>query len=150
MTSEAPRTYTYAEMAEEIESALGVRPALSTLRAARAEARRTAAGQSRPRLTLGMPSPQAGSTPGVAVLFLADEVDEWLSRHPWREWFTARETLEAAASSATTAEELAEPVARARKAGMSWRQITDVLNAHGPVVRTMSAVHRAYRHLDVP
>ena len=148
MTPPEPQTYTYAQLAERIEAALGVRPAASTLRAAAAEARRTPANQSRPRLTMGMPSPQPDGAPGMAVEFSAAEVDRWLAEHPWRGWAAARADLVEAAATASTSEHVAQAVGQARRSGMSWRQITEVLNTHGPVVRTMPAVHRAYRHLD--
>lgn len=148
MTPSEPRTYTYAELAERIESILGVRPAPSTLRAAAAEARRTPANQSRPRLTMGMPLPLSDSPPGKPVRFSAAETEEWLAQHPWREWTAVRDSLVQSAAAATAPEQLEKAVAEARTGGMSWRQITEVLNAHGPVVKTMQAVHRSYRHLD--
>ena len=138
--SDPPATYTYDQLADAIEQVLGVRPAASTLRAAQAETR-SAVRTRRRSLTAGMPAPLPST--GGAALFDAATVDRWLADHPRRA--LQRATEEAAdALRAGTSE--AEVVAYARENGLSWRQITEMLNTVGPRRRSIAAVHRRYQH----
>lgn len=138
--SDLPATYTYEQLAAAIEQALGVRPALSTLRAAQAEAR-TAVGTRRRSLTAGMPAPLPST--GGPALFDAATVDRWLADHPRRALQKATEQATDALRAGTSE---AQVVARARENGLSWRQITAVLNTVGPRRRSVAAVHRRYQH----
>src|SRR5918996_563282 len=105
----ASRHLSYVEVADRIDEALGVRPALSTLRAAAADSRR---GTSRTRVTTGMPAPITPPRPGIPTEFSATAVDRWLAKHPWREIRMRQERIMAASPA-----HRARVVRRARVAG---------------------------------
>ena len=133
------RTYTYRQLAERIETELGVRPSLSTLRAAGAEQRRTTAARTNPRLTSGMPPKLPG--PGPAR-FDAGAVDAWLDQHPRRRWAASMASAQEALAAGVSEQQV---VHQARAEGLSWRHITEVLNAANPATRrSMSGIHRRY------
>lgn len=110
---------TYRQLADRVERALGVRPALSSLRAAAATAGR---GVARTRLTAGLPAPTSTTDATGQRLFLAAEVDAWLAGHPRRRIADHQRDLAAAPIS-----QRPQAVAAARAAGLSWREIADAL-----------------------
>ena len=147
MSSEQ-RTYGYAEIAERIADVLGEgeRPSLSTLRGAAAQARRTSAPGTRPRITLGMPDPLPHARTAPARFDVVD-VEQWLATHPLRRWLRAVEELH---QELLRAGETEQAIRRALEAGLSWRQITKVLVAVDHKSRTPGGVHKKYRHLSGP
>lgn len=137
------RTYTYAEVADLIERELGIRPALSSLRAAAATDKRTEATLSRPRLTTGMPAKVSGlSRP---ARFDADAIDAWLAAHPLKVWQQTVDAFQAALRGGQPPE---QAIAGARRAGLSWRQITQLWTAVDGRQRSSTTVHARFRHLD--
>lgn len=108
----------YADLANRVEQALGVRPALSTLRAAAATDARSGV---RTRLTAGMPGPVT-SGPAGRALFRASEVQAWLAEHPRRRLRRQQERLRDAPHQSRP-----RAVAAARAAGLSWQQVADAL-----------------------
>lgn len=116
------RYYTYTELAEQIEVVLGVRPSLSTLRAAAAATGRGT--NSRVRITACMPLPRPGLSDDGHAVFAAGAVDRWLAHHPRRRVAREQERLGRAAVSRRDV-----AVVRAREAGLSWQQIADAVAA---------------------
>jgi hypothetical protein len=116
---EPPRRLTYALLADRIEAELGVRPALSTLRAAAADSNR---GNPGTRLTAGMPAPLKTPDARGRTQFSAAAVDRWLARHPRRRIRREQDRL-----AATPAAQRARAVAHARAAGLSWAHIATAL-----------------------
>jgi hypothetical protein len=110
---------TYPELAARIEQALGVRPALSTLRAAAAVQDR---GKTRTRVTASMPAPSSSPDPAGRTVFNAAAIDRWLVHHPRRRIRQRQERLIAVRASRRP-----QAVAGARQAGLSWQQIADAL-----------------------
>ena len=131
------RRYTYAEAAARIEEELGVRPSLSTLRAASAAAARGT--NSRIRITAGMPAPVGRDEAGRAV-FDAARFDRWLAAHPRRRMAIVQQRLAAGRPSRRAA-----AVAKARAAGLSWQQIADTLGAADGTTYTRQQVWVRYR-----
>lgn len=112
---------TYHQLADRVELSLGVRPALSSLRAAAAVDGR---GTPRGRLTAGLPAPVDTTGAGGRRLFSAATVDAWLAGHPRRRITDLQHQL-AAASPA----QRPQAVAAARCAGLSWAQVAEALAA---------------------
>lgn len=112
--------YTYEQVADRIEVELGVRPALSTLRAAAAASSRGT--NSRVRVTAGMPAPLSRPVGGRTV-FSAPAIDRWLAHHPSRTVTAAMDRLARAGRTAARG----AAVVRAREAGLSWQQVADAL-----------------------
>lgn len=127
---------TYRELADQIEQAFGVRPALSTLRAAAADSRR---GTTRTRLTAGLPPPVRPSPAGPA-LFDTAAVQAWLAGHPWRRLRQEQERL-----MRRPAAQRPQAVAEARRAGLSWRQIADALSEADRTSYTRQWAQQRYR-----
>jgi hypothetical protein len=115
------RRYSYAEVADRVEAVLGVRPQLSTLRAAAAADARVRGTNSRVRVTAGMPAP-IKQVPGYPTEFDANAIEHWLANHP-RAQGTQQMQLLANASP----KQRDKAVARARAAGLSWQQIADAI-----------------------
>jgi hypothetical protein len=110
---------TYPELVARIEQALGVRPALSTLRAAAAVQNR---GKTRTRVTGDMPASAPSPDPAGRTVFNAAAIDRWLARHPRRRIRQRQERLLTVSASRRP-----QAVAGARQAGLSWQQIADAL-----------------------
>jgi hypothetical protein len=128
---------TYAEVADRIEQELGVRPALSTLRAAAADRRR---GTTRTRLTAGMPAPAAPPRSGAPTLFSAAAIDRWLAKHQRRRIRMLQERVIAATPSHRT-----RVVRRAREAGLSWQEIADAINEADGTTHSRQWAQQRYR-----
>lgn len=112
---------TYEQLASRIETVLGTRPALSTLRAAAATRTR------RPRrsdLTAGMPAPLPERDSHHRTVFDSPAIEEWLHTHPRLQIRHHQQRLTAAARS-----ERSTAVAAARAAGLSWQQVADACAA---------------------
>lgn len=139
-------TYTYRELAARIELVLGVRPSLSALRAAAAEARRTQSTRRRPRLTLGMPAPEPARSPTAPAAFSRTEVERWLANHPRAQFLAAYRALVAAASDGPRGLDAA--VLRARQDGLSWQHIAEALSEGSRVTRSRSWAHLTYHHVQ--
>jgi alkylhydroperoxidase/carboxymuconolactone decarboxylase family protein YurZ len=136
-----PRIYGYLEIAEQLEAHLGVRPALSTLRAAATRA--GSALDYPPRVTAGMPPPLTPRT--LPARFDADAIDRWIRRHPWRAQ-QQRLTALTAAAATNQPQQLEGAVAAARDAGVSWTAITTALRGGGwPYSRART--HQLFRDL---
>ena len=146
MTTE-PATYDYLELADRIEAALGQRPALSSLRAARTADRRRAAPRSwrRPSLTTSMPDPVPASSPTAPARFDAGAIETWLANHPCRTWDAA---VDAARERLASGDPVETVVAQVLEAGLSWQVITEVISAHDQRVWTKAGIHKKYRHLE--
>ena len=127
----------YRQLADRIEQALGVRPALSTLRAAAADSDR---GTPRTRLTAGLPAPSARAAAGGAALFDADAVQAWLAAHPRRRISHEQDRLLRA-----PAAQRPQAVAHARRAGLSWRQVADALAQADGTSYTRQWAQQRYR-----
>ncbi|WP_043650846.1 hypothetical protein [Cellulosimicrobium cellulans] len=140
MSAKRRATYGYAEVAERIEQELGVRPALSTLRAATAKAEEST--KSSPRVTAGMPAPLPSSARTVPAQFDRAAIERWLRRHPRK---LERRAVEEAAAALSRGDAEADVVAKARADGLSWRAITEILNNHDGRARSTSAVHKRYQ-----
>jgi len=128
---------TYRELADRIEQQLGVRPALSTLRAAAAVSGR---GTMRTRITAGLPAPARAPDSAGRTVFSAAKVDRWLATHPRN-----RLRREQARLTAAAAERRPQAVAKARQAGLSWQQVADALAAADGVTRTRQWAQQRYR-----
>jgi hypothetical protein len=140
------RVYTYRQVADRMEEELGVRPSLSSLRAAAAEDRRRGARDGMPRLTLGMPDPEPRASATAAVLFSRTSIEAWLRRHPRRTYLAA---LAAVTKSAAGSErQLETAVRRARAAKVSWRDIAEAISSGSVVPASRAWTHRRFRHLD--
>lgn len=128
------RVYGYVQIADRIHEELGIRPALSTLRAG--AARKGLAVDYPPRITAGMPAPLPPRT--HPARFDADVI----RNHPWR---TQRERLDVLTHTASRdTEGLRRTVADARAAGGSWSAITTALRAGGwPHARTPGPSRRS-------
>ena len=144
MTNEPAARYTYAVLADRIEDVLGERPSRSALRSAPAEARRTGSAMARPRVTVGMPSPVPAPSRTSPAEFDAAEVEEWLAAHPRLRWQRAVASITRSLAEGMPEEQV---VAAALKDGLPWRTITGELNAHDGRGRTVSGIHKRYRHL---
>lgn len=155
VSTDRPATYGYEQLADRIEAVLGERPSASSLRAARAEARRwetrrIGARRVRPGLTTGMPAPLPAASRTAPARFDAEQVEIWLAHHPAHAWEQAiartRERL------ASGDEITGVVVADALRAGLSWSVLTDLINertvADGGRARTRAAIHYRYRHVD--
>lgn len=140
-----PRTYTYVEVADRVEQVLGVRPALSALRAAAAKARQSSTSQAAPRLTLGLPAPLQRPSGSGPARFAADEVERWLQEHPRRRWAEAMERARARLAAGVEAEEV---VREALGQGLSWRNVAQLLHGVTGQPQTLAGVHKRYRHLQ--
>ena len=128
---------TYPQVADRIEAALGVRPALSTLRAAAAVSSR---GTTRTRLTAGMPGPVGRQGDSGPALFELTAIDRWLARHPRRQLRRLQERLIAAPLARRP-----QAVARALHAGLSWQEIADALGEADGTTYSRQRVHFRYR-----
>lgn len=140
------RVYTYPQVADRIEEELGVRPSLSSLRAAAAEGRRSGHRSGIPRLTMGMPDPEPRASATAAVHFSGSAIDAWLRRHPRRRYQAATQTVTAAASGPQRKLETA--IRRARAVGVSWTDITKALSAGSATPASRAWTHRRFSHLD--
>lgn len=128
---------TYVEVADRMEEALGVRPALSTLRAAAADSRR---GTERTRLTAGMPPPITPATPRALALFSTPAIDRWLAKHPRRRIRMLQQRIIAA-----TPAHRARVVSRAKQSGLSWQEIVDAINAADATSHSKQWAQQRYR-----
>lgn len=132
--------YSYGQLADRIEQELGVRPALSTLRAAAARA--SSARDYPPRITAGMPAPLPPRT--HPARFAVTEVDSWLRHHPWRVQQERLAILTRAVPRGPA--RVKEAVVKARAAGASWTAVTAALQAGGwPYGRAHT--HQLFRNL---
>lgn len=138
--------YSYEQLAGRIGEVLGETPSLSTLRAAASTARRSRSVQSRPRLTYGMPAPEPAMSRTAAARFSVSEVEAWLADHPRLRFIQAAEELRTALRQDDVPTE--DAVARARRAGLTWAQITEELARERGDQRTRVGIWKAYRHLD--
>jgi len=147
VSSRQPQYYGYAELADRIAAVLGVRPSLSLLRGAAAEARRRDQRQGlrrgRPSITTGMPHPRP-STRRPAT-FDPLEVETWLAGHPALAWDQA---LQTARDRLADGQDVEDVVSAALQAGISWSALTELINAHQHTSWTKAWVHRRYRHLE--
>ena len=143
MTTPTPATYSYDQVAERIEQVLGERPSKSALRAAPLRQRRTRGR--RPGLTAGMPAPLPSPSKTIRARFSAAAVEEWLAVHPRLEWARAIREAQMGLAAGQTTETV---VTAALTGGLSWRQITAILNTHDGGHRSVSGVHKSYRHLE--
>ena len=144
VTNEPAVRYTYAVLAARIEEVLGERPSKSALRSAAAEARRTGSAMARPRVTLGMPHPVPARSRTSPAEFDAAEVEEWLAAHPRLRWQRAVASITRSLAAGMPEEQV---VAVALHDELPWRTITAELNAHDGRGRTVSGIHKRYRHL---
>ena len=141
MTSKT--TYTYAQIAERINEVLGETPSLASLRAAAAEATRTASTNSRVRLTADMPAPLTPrSSP---ALFDRLEIERWLTHHPR---LKERQAYAELVRSLATETARRSAVRQARTRGLSWRRITDALTDATGTAHSHQGVFKAFRDLD--
>ena len=129
--------YTLAEVADRISQELHVRPALSTLRAAAADARR---GSTPARLTDGLPAPLNPGRHGSQTLFDPNAVDAWLAHHPRRRIRQLQDRLAAASP-----EFRHRAVATARRAGLSWQQIAAAISRADGRRYSRQAAQQRYR-----
>lgn len=111
----------YIELAERIHQVLGVRPAVSTLRAATANRDRPGRGTA---VTTGMPAPLAQRDLAGRAQFDPAAVDTWLRRHPQ---LTIRRNQQTLRTAPVSKRETA--VGKARAAGLSWQQVADACAA---------------------
>lgn len=125
---------------------LGVRPSMSSLRAAAAASRRTQTVQSRPRLTYGMPRPDPDPHRTAPARFDAARVEEWLASHPRRDWLAADQGFRSALRNPDVQVEAA--VRRAREGGLTWSQITVGLQQERQDPRSRAGIFKAYRHVE--
>jgi len=143
VTTPTPATYSYDQVAERIEQVLGEQPSRSALRAAPLRQRRTRGR--RPGLTAGMPAPLPSPSKTIRARFSATAVEEWLAVHPRLEWARA---IRDAKESLAAGQPIEDVVSAALSEGLSWRQITAILNEHDGGHRSVSGVHKRYRSLD--
>ena len=143
MTTPTPATYSYDQVAERIEQVLGERPSKSALRAAPLRQRHTRGR--RPGLTAGMPAPLPSPSKTIRARFSAAAVEEWLAVHPRLEWARAVHEAKVGLAAGQPTETV---VTAAFAGGLSWRQITAILNEHDGGHRSVSGVHKSYRHLE--
>lgn len=136
------RTYTYRDLARLIEEALGEPVSRSTLRMAQANKHSTSTRA--PRLTAGMPPPLPSPSPTSPARFDADHIDTWLRNHPRLTWKAA---IERATASYAQGEPLEDVIRQGLTDGLSWRVITDLVNAPDGGNRTVAGIHKRYRHL---
>lgn len=136
-----PATIGYRELAERIHQALGVTPSLATLRAAGSAQRRAHTTRPKPGITTGMPAPLPAPSRTSPARFDTEQIDTWLTQHPLRqhhEAITACQTM----LKDDSAEDVV--VAEARRRGLTWREITTLLNAHSGTHRTTAGIHKRY------
>ena len=138
--------YTYPELADRVAQELGIRPSLSSLRAAASDERRTGPRSGMPRVTSGMPAPLRRTSPTAPAGFSQVKVDEWLRRHPRRRYAAAVEAL--AAASGGTARQVEASVRRARKKGVSWRDVAAALTEGSPTPVSRVQAYWRFHHLD--
>lgn len=138
-------TYRYPDVAARIEAVLGVRPSLTTLRAAAAEQTRTGLRPGHERITAGLPRPLP-TPPGVAAEFDQAAIEEWLADHPRLR--RARAAAAAAAAIAAGDVETAV-VAQARAAGVSWARIVEILVDHDGKRRTVPGITGFYHRRGI-
>lgn len=143
MTTPTPATYSYDQVAERIEQVLGERPSKSALRAAPLRQRRTRGR--RPGLTAGMPGPLPSPSKTIRARFSAAAVEEWLATHPRLEWARARHEAQTSLAAGKPTE---TAVSAALAGGLSWRQITAILNEHDGGHRSVSGVHKRYHRFE--
>lgn len=113
------RYYTYDDIADRIAEVFGERPTPAILYGGERDPDRPVRGEI--RVTAGMPTPLPGRPPRQ---FDADEVDAWLRKHPR---LVARKRVEQLREAITGTLVRQDAVAAARNAGLSWQQITDVI-----------------------
>jgi len=140
------RVYTYPQVVDRIEEELGVRPSLSSLRAAAAEGNRRGRRGGIPRLTMGMPAPEPRPSATAVVHFSRTAIDSWLRSHPRRRYEAAVQAVTAAAAGPQRRLETA--VRRARAVGVSWTDITSALTAGSATPASRAWTHRRFSHLD--
>lgn len=138
-------TYRYTDVAARIEAVLGVRPSLTTLRAAAAEQTRTGLAPRHDRITAGMPRPLA-TPPGAAAEFDQEAIDTWLSGHPRRRRAQAEEAAVAALSAGSPEVVV---VSNARAAGVRWARIVEILVDHDGRRRTIAGVAGFYHRRSI-
>lgn len=143
VTTRTPATYSYDQVAERIEQVLGEQPSKSALRAAPLRQRRTRGR--RPGLTAGMPAPLPSPSKTIRARFSAAAIEEWLALHPRLEWARAIRDAKADLAAGQPTEDV---VSAAFARGLSWRQITAILNDHDGGHRSVSGVHKRYRRLE--
>ena len=133
----ADELLTYRQLADRIEQALGVRPALSSLRAAAAVDGR---GHARTRLTAGMPAPAEAAGAAGQTLFRASAVDAWLAEHPRRRIARLQQHL-----AQVPPADRAGAVAQARRDGLSWSQIAAALASADGTTYSRQWAQQRYR-----
>lgn len=133
----ADELLTYRQLADRIEQALGVRPALSSLRAAAAVDGR---GHARTRLTAGLPTPVEAAGAAGQTLFRASAVDAWLAEHPRRRIARLQQHL-----AQVPAADRAGAVAQARRDGLSWSQIAVALASADGTTYSRQWAQQRYR-----
>ncbi len=138
----SPATYSYEQLAARIEEVLGVRPSLSTLRAAAAEARRTPTSRARARITVGLPAPLPTASRTAPVHFDATLIEAWLAEHPRLIWMRASERFR---QRLERGEDVDTVVRQALSEGLPWRTITSLLHDRGGEPGTLAGIHRRYR-----
>jgi len=112
----SPENLTYEQLASRIETELGARPAISTLRAAVATRTRRRSSD----LTAGMPAPLSQPGSGHRTVFDATAVEAWLRTHPRLQLRRLQQQLALVGHAERPA-----AVAAARRDGLSWQQIAD-------------------------
>lgn len=145
MSELRPATYGYEELAARIEEVLGERPSRSALRAAWSQERRTELTLSRPRVTVGMPQPLPSPARTAPAFFDVEEIERWLARHPRLVW---RQAVEETSRALGRGDDVELVISRALTQGLSWRTITALLVEHDGQARSVSGVHKRYRHLS--
>lgn len=139
-----PGSYSYTDLADRIEAVLGVRPALSTLRAAAAKDRRTHGLRPRhDRLTAGMP-PARETGPRGRAGFDADQVEQWLADHPR---LLKQHARIAAQTALSRGDQEIDVVREARASGLPWLQIAELLTGHDGKPRTRQGLIKRYQAL---
>lgn len=139
-------TYSYRELAQRIEEVFGVRPSQSALRAAAAASRRSTTTHGWPRMTAGMPAPEATKAKTSPASFSVRKVEAWLRRHPRLAADRAYAALAASAGNPRARLDLA--VSKARRAGLSWRLVAAAITEGTGVPHSPAGVHKAFRDHD--
>lgn len=129
---DSPQLLTYQQLADKIESALGARPAISTLRTA---------GTRTTGILAGLPRPLYPAQGRLSPLFSAAQVDEWLANHQIRRQQAAVAELIAASPS-----QRAAAVAAARSERVSWVRIADAISQADGRRISYQAVAKRYGH----
>lgn len=142
-----PATYSYADIADRLEQTLGVRPAISTLRAAAAATHRTANLHPRhDRITAAMPAPLTSPAAGEPARFDAGQIEHWIARHPR---LLKQRAQQHATQALRRGEAELDVVIEARANGLSWASIATILTSHDHTTRTVPGLSRFYHRRGV-